>query len=249
METEERKIQTIGFVGIESCELICYIGRILYTLGKRVLLADCSELGALMDCVPEPHYPLQPDFTTERAILEYRGLSFLNYGEFNSYVINSLIKDLREKADYDYLLIDFGFKVSHEAIRKCDRLIMCSDQKRYNIRRLAQIEDYNPEMKVILLIRDYISGSLSEKRILQELRLETEDCELYRLPYNEGDLANRLTQRYPAQGPFRSCSEGYKQVLIKLTHSLTLTTDKKTVTIACRKAAVCKEEQQRRKAC
>lgn len=241
--------KVIGFVGVESCEMICYIGRIIYSLGKNVLFADCSEFGALMECVPEPHFPATPDFNPNKSFLEHRGMEFLNYGEYNSMIIGSVIDTEKQEQSHNYMLVDFGFKINHEAIRKCDVLIMCCNQHRYNVRRLSKLQIFNPNQKKVLLVSDYVDSGMPVNVIMYELKLEAEDCDVYCLPYSETDTTYHLKQRYAAQSSFRNLSKRYKQMLTRLTLSFSDELNEKAVYRACKGASVCREKQLRQSAC
>ncbi len=242
-------MKIVGFVGVESCEMICYLGRLLYKLGKRVLLADCSEFGALMECVPEPHFSREPEaMETPELILEHKGLDYLNYGEYNSFVIGAVAENSLYHDDYDYLLIDFGFKVKHETIEKCDYLIQCCDQHIYNIRRFSGMKGKHGQERYIL-IRNYVSNGLSGKRILQELKSDMVDENVIILPYNENDFIHSLRKRYPAQDSFNGCSSDMKRVLIDIASKICPDASNSRLKDACRKAASGRSVFWGRKAC
>lgn len=230
-------MKIIGFVGVESCEVICYLGRLLFKLGKRVLLADCSEFGALMECVPEPHFSRKPDTTeTPELVLEHKGLDYLNYGEYNSFVIGAVAENSMYRNDYDYLLIDFGFKVKHETIDKCDVLVQCCDQHIYNIRRFAEMHGKSEQERCVL-IRNYVNNGLSGKRILQELKAAETDDKVIILPYNESDFIHHLKKRYPAQDSFSGCSSDLKHVLVQIASKICPEVPMVKLKDACKKAA------------
>ena len=239
----------IGFVGVESCEMICYLGRMLLQLKKRVLLADCSEFGALMECVPEPHFSGTKDNTDQpELVLEHKGLDYLNYGEYNSFIIGAVAESARYNSDYDYLLIDFGFRVKHETIDKCNYLFMCCDQHIYNIRRLGETPESKSQERC-LLIKNYVNSGLSKKRIIQELNTVEENCKIIVLPYNENDYVHHIRQRYAAQDPFSNCSPELKQTLVNICSLISPDTEIGKIKEACKNAASGKKTFWRRKAC
>lgn len=239
----------IGFVGVESCEMICYLGRMLFQLKKKVLLADCSEFGALMECVPEPHFAGKPDGAQQSCrVLEHRGIDYLNFGEYNSFVIGAVAENPAYNRDYDYLLIDFGFRVKHETIDKCDFLFMCCDQHIYNIKRFEEMQRKEGQKRV-LLIKDYVNNGLSDKRIMQELSEEEEKSEILILPYNETDYIHHMKQRYAAQASFSNCSSDLKQVLIGICSKICPDTAVSQIKEACKIAASGRKTFLRRKAC
>lgn len=242
-------MKIVGFVGVESCEMICYLGRLLFKLGKRVLLADCSEFGALMECVPEPHFSRKPEATElPELVLEHNGLDYLNYGEYNSFVIGAVAENSLYRNEYDYLLIDFGFKVKHETVEKCDYLIQCCDQHIYNIRRFGGMAGKS-EQKRCVLIRNYVNNGLSGKRILQELKTDEDNEKVIILPYSETDFVHHLRKRYPAQDSFAGCSSELKRVLVEIASKICPDIPVSKLKEACRKAASGRNVFWGRKAC
>jgi hypothetical protein len=151
------KAKTMGFLGIEAYDLILYLSKLLLNLNQKVLLIDNSETGALTCCIPVPD-SLNPkvskisyrnmDFVRDRASLEY------------------------EKA-YDFILIDFGFKLNHKEIGNCSILYLITDEQQHNTLRIQNLK-LNLEIKlpeVYLIIKalinsessDYLSDCLKDK--------------------------------------------------------------------------------------
>lgn len=213
---EKRETRLIGFVGIDKYDIICYLARVLQKLKKRVLLVDASEEMALTESIPEPKRSEKPDDAADfKAVMEYRGIHYLNYGSYNSFVIEALAQQYREDGFYDCVLIDFGFRTNHNLVTQCDIMIGVTDQRIHNVRRLSLLPDTQGQKKVLLL-RDYCSSGIPEKVILRTLRYQKSECEVLYLYLNERDTALKLTSRYPGLATFRSISAEGKATMKRL---------------------------------
>ena len=62
----------IGFLGCDKYEIILYLSRILYHLGKKVLLVDYAESEALYQSIPVPD-----TLKDENNYIHYSGIDFI----------------------------------------------------------------------------------------------------------------------------------------------------------------------------
>ncbi len=213
---DKRNTILVGFLGIDKHDIICYLSRILYHLGKKVLLVDCSESRALTESIPEPRMSERPDGGTEyNAIMEYRGVDFLNYGAYNAFILEALADQYKQESCYDYILIDFGFQTGQVAIGKCDILIFVSDQQIHNVKRLSLVP-YHDKQSILVILKDFTGYGISEKSILREMHIDQKNCSTYHMKLNERNQEYKLSERYQAKALFSFMSEDVRSALLQI---------------------------------
>ena len=201
------------------------------------MVVDCNESFALTESIPEPKLCEQKDSKLDyHAVMEYRGISFLNYGEYNSFIIEAIAKQYMEQNEYDYIFIDFGFRSTHPVLVECDTLVMVSDQQKHNYKRLSLLPR-NSKQKRVLLIKDFCRGGINERQLLRELRYDREECSVYRLPINEPDTEIKLECNCPAIAPLSELSVELRKILEKLSQLFVPEADGKLITRAYRAAS------------
>ncbi len=187
----------VGFIGVETYDLILYISMLLINLKKKVLVIDNSETEALTCCIPVPE-SLNPkiskitfhniDFVKERNITEYRKY-------------------------YDYIIIDFGFRTSHKDISNCTCIYLVTDKQRHNILRLSNIK-LNQEVSFI--IKD-MNNHEKVSYLLEELRINKIMVkQYYCLYYDDTDKENMVALQYCNDIKFKRQSGQLKYLLSQI---------------------------------
>lgn len=187
----------LGFLGIEAYDLMLYLTKLLYHLGKKVLLIDNSESGALTCCIPVPD-TLNPrttkisctlmDFVKERNVTEYQ-------------------------EEYDYILMDFGFHTNHKELTNCSVLYLITDRQQHNITRLQNLKS-DHEMYVI--IKDIVNGRFAGylQECLKDKGLNI--ISYYSLFKDDTDKENMLGLQYSDKIKLRILSGQFRYVLNQL---------------------------------
>lgn len=184
----------IGFLGIEAYDLILYLAKMLQYLGKKILVIDHSESGALTCCIPIPD-TLDP----KSEIISCLGMDFIK----NRSALNF-------QRDYDYILIDFGFNINQKEIENCTFCCLVTDRQQHNIQRLAKLKLYQ-EASIIIkdTIRDDFADYLMEK--LKDKKQWLKNC--YYLYADERDKENMIGLQYHNNIHFKKQSGQLKYVL------------------------------------
>lgn len=210
------KANVAGFLGIEAYDLILYLSRLLLNLGKKVLVIDNSESGALTCCIPVPD-SLNP----KNARISYRKLDFIKD--------RSALEFLR---DYDYILIDFGFKTNHKDLENCSLVYLVTDRQQHNILRLQNLKVYR---EAYLIVKDIIKNEFAVYLLdnLKDNKIEVK--KYYCLYRDETDKENMVTLQYDNDIKFRSQSGQLKYILNQLIIE-TLHFDRREVSQAYKKA-------------
>lgn len=142
----------IGFIGIESYEIIHYLSRVLIHMNKKVLLVDRSETRSL-------EYSISAPKELKQKVADYRGVDFSD--------------KIPEKSEYDLVLIFYGFKENKDS-SDCDDLFFVTDLQVHNMDRLNQ---KNPCKSKYVIVKNMIPLKINEKFVrlyLDKLELSKE---------------------------------------------------------------------------
>ena len=210
----------VAYVGIESFDTILYLSRIMQRLGRRVLVVDNSETLALSVSVPRIS-----DLNTYETTISYRRVDFTNM---------PVTEELA--AEYEDVLIDCGMKVPVTSILLFTKIIYVTDLFEYNIRRIADISDYNNcNCEKLLLIRNTLYTKIAVDKISQRIS-KTIPIENTKVLYREDkDYENSLNSHIN-QVFTLNLSKVYKEYLIDQVISMCSNFTRKEIKEAFRKA-------------
>jgi len=214
----DRNCSVMGFLGVDKYEYIMYLSRVLYHLGKNVLMVDCSESGALASCFLCPE-------GIKNEIMEYRGVRFLD-GR-NSMDIDTFMdsKNMPAANKYDSILIDYGFHVDEQGLKNCDHLVYVTDQQAHNIRRVSKFIHLK-DKQVNLIIKNLVNSRITPKYIISEINLKhISTKQTYVVYQDELDTNCRMNCQYDGVFRFVKLSSQSKNVikglLVELLPSIT----------------------------
>lgn len=183
----------IGFIGSEKAEIMQYLSRILYHLGKRVLLIDVSEDKQLTASIP-----CMEGLDSEKEIIDYRSVGFCNFFP-------------KETNGYDYILTDFGFRTGHEEATCCKLVFYVSDLQKHHLDRInvpAVAKDS------YLILKDVVKCKISPKFLLQYLnRLNPEPRTTIVLPFRKEDKKSEFLCTWDSLFKFQNTSGWVKDML------------------------------------
>jgi hypothetical protein len=210
----------VAYVGIESFDTILYLSRIMQKLGRRVLVVDNSDTFALTLSVPRI-----AEINTYETTICYRRVDFTNIP-----VSNELA------AEYDDVLIDCGMKVPVTSILLFTKIIYVTDQFQYNIRRIANIDDYDCcKCEKLLLIRNAVYTKISADKISQQIN-KAVSLEKTRVLYLDESDYERCLNSHINQVFTLNLSKLYKEYLIDQVKSMCSNFTRKEIKEAYRKA-------------
>ncbi len=191
------KANTVGFLGIETYDLILYISKLLLNLNQKVLVIDNSETEALTCCVPIPE-SLNPKISK----INYRNIDFVKERSVMEYI-----------DDYDYILIDFGFKTTHKDIKSCSFVYLVTDKQQHNILR---IQNLKLTQDAYLIIKDIIKNENAAYLLdnLKENKINIK--QYYYLYYDDADKENMISLQYNNDIKFKNQSGQLKYLLNQL---------------------------------
>ena len=206
----------VGFFGIEKYELLLYLSRIIRQLGKRVLLVDYSENGALSagipvwdqfgDQIPDGVVAESEDY---HAAVDYCGIHFVR-----DILLNQSVKE-----QYDCILIDFGFGVDHRAAESCSRVVLVSDQQLHNIHRLKHPEVWDG-LPVYAVLKDLCPCRITPEYILEEIGVWVAPDRRFAIYQDAWDAKCRISCQYSKLSPFVRLSREYREFLKSFTREI-----------------------------
>ena len=211
----------IGFLGCDKYEIILYLSRILYHLGKKVLLVDYAETEALYQSIPVPD-----TLKEENNYIHYSGIDFIQgkYYERN------------KKEEYDYTLIDFGYDTSNIMLSKCEKVLFITDLQLHNLKRLKNIF-YNGNGEKYLIIKDVFPCKIKPEYIKEQLsNLMIEEQQVYILYQDSIDMKYRIQSQYDHKFSFPKLSKPVKTFLQDLIIRLNENISGKQLRVAYSKA-------------
>lgn len=213
-------MRKIGFIGAyDKTDLIMYVGKILTTLRKKVLIIDSTVNQKAKYIVPV----INP---TVRYVTEFEemdiAVGFQNYEEIKQYLGMPIEKEL----PYDCLIIDVdnigGFEKFQ--LQECERNYFITSFDVYSLKKgleiLVNLKDMTNLTKVIFSEQilkeddDYLNYlSLGYKVTWNEYKIY--------FPTENGDLTVIAENQRMAKIGFRKLSIAYKEGLTYLTEDLT----------------------------
>ncbi|MHB8129836.1 MAG: hypothetical protein ACYDEX_12635 [Mobilitalea sp.] len=144
----------VAYVGQDSFDIILYVSRILQKLGKRVLIVDNSETGALSESIPQVQ-----GIDVSSGILTYRKV------DFTAKVIDEKITD-----NYDEVLIDFGCYEPGIILSYITRVVYVTTMYDFVIKKVSGINFYDRlKASRSLLIREAMEINIATEDIVEKL--------------------------------------------------------------------------------
>lgn len=183
----------MGFVGIESYDLIIYLAMTMQALNTSVLLIDNSYDQSLAECIP--------------------GLPEANDGEPVDYRGITTTKWLTELPDnYDYVLVYFG-KNTEFGLEDVTEVYLVTDYQKHNVNFLKSVElaeDNYP----FLVVRDRVASKITPESIrieLEELGIPSES--LLALEDTPADLNLKVMCQYNSLSGLAKVSDGIREFI------------------------------------
>lgn len=214
----------IGFAGVDKQDIVLYVARILYHLGKRVLIVDQSDSMAVKSSIPCP-------VELEKSMIEYRGMYFVNGRAYE--------EDLKEsihKYGFDYIIMDYGFGFEDEVLCRLDQVIYVIDQQKHNVERLIHMID-NKCGHISLVIRDAVGHKSGMRNLIRHPKLNSiHKNRIFIIYQDELDTICKIKCQYEIAFSFSKLSAPAQNTLKELTREIVPGLDKKTFLSAYSKA-------------
>lgn len=170
----------IAFVGCEKYDLILYLSRVLFHLGKKVLLIDCTESEELYQCVPAPLI-----LREECGYIDYGGTEF---GKSNG-------KDTYNFSAYDLVLMNFSFQMEEALVPFVRKICYVTDLQLHHIRQLNSIRNYDC-IEQCLIIKDTLPCKIHPDYIIHQIYKHIDQNQVYLFNQDNSDYKYKIENQY-----------------------------------------------------
>lgn len=189
------KPRLIGFLGLDSYDLILYLAKYLERLGQTVLIVDNSELGRISYCIPSP-ISLNP----KTDVIRYNNMDFLRHNH-----------ELIQKEEYSYILIDLGWDCSQDVIHSCEVLYIITDLQQQNMEYFLTMK--LPQTSVYILLKNFFHTNNIEnvKDYFNENHFGFKNCYLF--PTGQKDIENMVMLQYYHDIKLKKISKQIKSLI------------------------------------
>lgn len=191
--------KVLGFVGIESYDLVHLLGQTITKLGRAVIIVDCSEFGDFVSTVP---YGVD-----DGCVVEYCDMTIAR-----GIALDEIITD--DTDEYDYAIIYFGSSIKHPDIELCEEVYLVTDFQKHNINRLLQVVLDNEQCR-FLIYRNRVSTKIDITYVINTLKsLEVDEDTTYVLDDEQEDYDNMVMLQYDSVLNGVSISSGIKDFIV-----------------------------------
>jgi hypothetical protein len=192
------KANIVGFIGIETYDIILYTAKLLYNLKKKVLVIDQSESEALTFCIPIPD-----TMNAKLTKINFSNIEFIKDRSALEFV-----------CEYDYILIDFGFSLHNKEVIHCSQLFFVTDKQQHNIFKLQSLKINQCETH--LIIKDVIQKENAAYLFdnLKEYSLNLKDY--FYLYYDDIDKENMTSLQYSYDIKLKKLSGQFRYMLFEI---------------------------------
>lgn len=210
----------IAFIGCDKYELILYLARILYHLGKKVLMVDYSENEALYQCIPVP-LTLQES----NNYIDYRGIEFVKGHKIKTH----------DFSDYDVVLMDLGFFIDVELLNACTKICYVTDMQLHHINNIKKLEG-KCDVQKCLVIKDAFSCKITPEYIMNQVGQDLEKKCIYQFFQDPYDYMYKINSQYNDKFIFPKLSKEVQSFLKDMIMQLDDTLSEKQYSLAYKKA-------------
>ncbi len=211
----------VAFVGYNSFDIILYLSRILYMLGRRILVVDYSDTKALT-----LSFPQIPGIDTLSNCISYRNIDF---------TAQSLDNHLVEQ--YDDILIDCGFKKPQFELELLSRIVYITDMYVFNMKKLGEMACYdNLKAQRALLIREAGNTIITSQYVNEIISKNISEDMVTVLYRDDSDYDNGLLCQHNQMSSFTNMSWMLRDYLINEVLLLCSEMSKKQIKAAYMKA-------------
>lgn len=167
-------MKQIGFLGIDSTDIVIYLARLLSCNGKKVAIVDYTKRHQMIQTTNVPD------------VLFGRG-SY--YKDILVVAVDSMT-DEKEVRSCEYVFHYFGAVMSHPQITNCTELFFVTDMVLSNATMFKGII-CSGDTRKRCIVRNVIDVKYKLKFLLDAMEQGFNTKEVIQIPYNESDYRNR----------------------------------------------------------
>ena len=190
-------LKTIGFIGMDSTDIVIYLARMINATKKKIGIVDCSMHKSLMRTVSLPEELVKGN------------------GYYKEILILSGEKD--NQADLkaqDMVLYYFESNIHHAHIAQCTDLVFVSDMVLSHAQLFRDLSV--GDVPKIMLIHNAVSVKYSEKYLVTQTGQEFQKEDILMIPYEERDVQSKCYLCIDKAHHLTKLSSGMKSVILNL---------------------------------
>lgn len=196
IKTEEGISYLISVMGLNRCDFVYYLARILNAASKRVLVVDNSARHEMFECIPK----------VEGAELGQTGDIYYMCQKAYSEAFFS---------QFDFVIVFHGLHINAELNEKSDYRFLETDYLANTTKDInKQLERQNTNLTYYVIFRDKVFNKITERMILEELGMQEKNInEQFEISYNEQDYMCYLGLLRNGAAQIKSTSTDMRSVL------------------------------------
>lgn len=167
-------MRQIGFVGIDSTDIVIYLARLLSCNEKKVAIVDYTKRHQLIQTANVPD------------VLFGSGSYFKDV----LVVAADAMTDDKEVRSCEYIFHYFGAVMSHPQIANCTELFFVTDMALSNATMFKGVT-CSEDTKKRCIVRNVIDVKYKIKFLIDAMEQDFNAKEVIQIPYNENDYRNR----------------------------------------------------------
>ena len=190
-------MKRIGFIGMDSTDIVVYLARMINATGKKVSIVDCSIHKSLMRTVALPEELVKGNgYYKEILILS---------GETDNHV------DLKAQ---DMVFYYFESNINHAHIVQCTDFVFVSDMVLSHAQLFKEL--FVGDIPKVMLIHNAVSVKYSEKYLITQTGQEFQKEDILVIPYEERDFRSKCYLCIDKMHKLTKLSSDMKSVILNL---------------------------------
>ena len=194
---QEGIVKRIGFLGMDSTDIVVYLARMINATGKKIGIVDYSVNKNLMRTVALPEELVKGDGY-------YKEILMLSGEKENDTDLNA----------QDIVIYYFESNINHAHIAQCTDIVFVSDLVLSHAQLFKQLS--LGDVPKIMLIHNAVSVKYSEKYLLTQTGQEFEKEDIFIIPYEECDFRSKCYLCIDKTHKLTKLSSGMKSVILNL---------------------------------
>jgi hypothetical protein len=187
----------IGFIGIDTYDIILYLARICCNYNEKVLLVDNSLSKSLFLCIPN-----LAELNSNIGYIDYLGVDFTTIAAEN---INS--------CEYDKVFIYYGLHNTNSDYSICNNYILVSDIQLHTLLAINEIEIDSSKV-INIIMKDVYEVMIPDNKVLALLNL-TGEVKIYTHYLDAWDIKYRVVCQEQNLTSFHKISNYLKEYLFE----------------------------------
>lgn len=162
-------MKQVGFVGVDSTDIVLYLARLISYVGKKVAIVDYTKQHRMISAASVPDVLFGGSYYKEILV-----------------VSADTSIDEEEISSCEYIFSYFGAAVSHPQIAKCMEVFFVTDMVKINSEMLKGVQ-CSDGTKKYCIVRNWIDLKYKPQWVVDMMEQGFTKNDISVIPYNESD--------------------------------------------------------------